>query len=122
MLDYRSSYTGQEIDAAIAKAADALTNPMTAAGDLIVGGEDGAAERLSKGTDGKVLKMVSGSPAWADDSEGMANPMTASGDLIVGGADGAAGRLGKGTDGQVLSMVSGAPAWVSIPSANGVSF
>ena len=110
---YISKYTGKEIDEAVAKAADAFENPMTSAGDIIVGGEDGAAERLAKGTDGKVLKMVSGSPAWADDSAGMTNPMTAAGDLIVGGADGAASRLGKGTDGQVLSMVSGAPAWAA---------
>lgn len=114
---YVSKYTGKEIDVAVAKAATSLQNPMTAAGDLIVGGEDGAAERLAKGTDGKVLKMVSGSPAWADDSAGMTNPMTAAGDLIVGGADGAAGRLGKGTDGQVLSMVSGAPAWAAASGA-----
>lgn len=110
---YISKYTGKEIDEAVAKAADAFENPMTAAGDLIVGGEDGAADKLAKGTDGKVLKMVSGAPAWADDSAGMTNPMTTAGDLIVGGADGVAERLGKGTDGQVLSMVSGAPAWAA---------
>lgn len=110
---YISKYTGKEIDDAVAKAGTALQNPMTAAGDLIVGGEDGAAEKLAKGTDGKVLKMVSGAPAWADDSSGMSNPMTTAGDLIVGGEDGAAGRLAKGTDGQVLSMVSGAPAWAA---------
>ena len=110
---YVSKYTGKEIDEAVAKAADAFENPMTSAGDIIVGGEDGAAERLAKGTDGKVLKMVSGAPAWADDSSGMLNPMTTAGDLIVGGEDGAAGRLAKGTDGQVLSMVSGAPAWAA---------
>ena len=110
---YVSKYTGKEIDDAVAKAETALQNPMTAAGDLIVGGEDGAANKLTKGSDGKVLKMVSGAPAWADDSSGMTNPMTTAGDIIVGGADGAASRLGKGTDGQVLSMVSGAPAWAA---------
>ena len=116
---YISKYTGKEIDDAVAKAGTALQNPMTAAGDLIVGGADGAAERLGKGTDGKVLKMVSGAPAWADDSAGMSNPMTAAGDLIVGGEDGAAERLGKGTDGQVLSMVSGAPAWAAAGGGGG---
>ncbi len=40
-------------------------NPMTTAGDMIVGGTAGAPTRLAKGTDGKVLTMVSGSPAWA---------------------------------------------------------
>lgn len=44
----------------------AFDNPMTAAGDLIVGGESGAADRLGIGTDGQVLTVVSGVPAWAD--------------------------------------------------------
>lgn len=70
-----------------------MTNPMTAAGDMIVGGTNGAPEKLVKGTDGKVLKMVSGAPAWADDASGMTNPMTAAGDIIVGGADGTPTRL-----------------------------
>lgn len=122
---YVSKHTGKEIDDAIDKIDSGdvgMQNPMTAAGDLIVGGVDGEPDKLAKGADGKVLKMVSGSPAWADDNAGMSNPMTTAGDIIVGGTDGAASRLAKGSDGQVLSMVSGSPAWVSIPSANGVSF
>jgi hypothetical protein len=43
----------------------AFDNPMTAAGDLIVGAESGAANRLGVGTDGQVLTVVSGLPAWA---------------------------------------------------------
>lgn len=43
-----------------------MANPMTTAGDLIVGGASGAPTRLAKGTDGRVLTMVSGSVAWAD--------------------------------------------------------
>lgn len=39
-------------------------NPMTAAGDIVIGGVDGAATRLAKGADGAVLKLVSGVPAW----------------------------------------------------------
>lgn len=42
-----------------------VINPMTAAGDMIVGGTSGAATKLSAGTDGYLLKMSSGSPAWA---------------------------------------------------------
>lgn len=45
-------------------------NPMTAAGDLIVGGTSGAPGRLAKSTDGKVLTLVSGAPAWADPAGG----------------------------------------------------
>lgn len=47
-----------------------IENPMTTAGDLIVGGTDGAPTRLAKGADGKVLKMVSGAVTWADESGG----------------------------------------------------
>jgi hypothetical protein len=39
-------------------------NPMTEAGDIVIGGDDGAATRLAKGADGDVLKLVSGVPAW----------------------------------------------------------
>lgn len=89
-----------------------MTNPMTTAGDLIVGGSSGTPTRLAKGTDGQVLKMASGAVGWGtDDTAGFANPMTTAGDLIVGGSAGAAGRLAKGTDGQVLKMVAGAVAW-----------
>lgn len=41
-----------------------LSNPMSAAGDIIVGGESGAPARLAKGDDGKFLKLVSGTPSW----------------------------------------------------------
>lgn len=44
----------------------ALVNPMTAAGDLIVGGESGALDRLGIGTEGQILKVVSGVPTWVD--------------------------------------------------------
>lgn len=53
-----------------ASAAFNALSPMTTAGDLIVGGSGGAGTRLAKGTDGQVLKMVSGSVAWGTDSTG----------------------------------------------------
>jgi len=43
-----------------------FANPMTTAGDIIVGGTGGAATRLAAGTNGQVLKIVSGVPAYAD--------------------------------------------------------
>lgn len=46
-------------------AAAGMTNPMTTPGDLITGGTSGAPQRLAKGTDGQILKMVSGSVVWA---------------------------------------------------------
>jgi hypothetical protein len=92
-------------------AAPSLTNPMTTAGDIIVGGTGGAPVRLAKGTDGQAVKMVAGSVAWADDATGMVNPMTTAGDIIVGGTDGAPARLAIGTEGQVPKVVGGAVAW-----------
>jgi hypothetical protein len=49
---------------------DGMENPMTTAGDLIVGGASGTPMRLAKGTDGQVLKMVAGSLAWDLDLTG----------------------------------------------------
>ncbi len=39
-------------------------NVMTAAGDMLIGGVSGAATRLAKGSDGQILQLTSGSPAW----------------------------------------------------------
>lgn len=41
-----------------------MDNPMTAAGDIIRGGDAGAPERLPVGTAGQVLTVVAGVPAW----------------------------------------------------------
>ncbi|MNQ31118.1 hypothetical protein D3C85_444830 [compost metagenome] len=41
-----------------------MTNPMTAAGDMIFGGVAGVPSRLAKGTDGQGLVLVAGQPAW----------------------------------------------------------
>ena len=42
-----------------------LTNPMTTAGDMIVGGSAGVPTRLGKGTANQVLSMVGANLAWA---------------------------------------------------------
>jgi hypothetical protein len=42
-----------------------FANPMTAVGDVIRGGTDGAAVRLPIGSAGQVLTVVSGKPAWS---------------------------------------------------------
>lgn len=50
-------------------ASAALPNPMTASGDIIVGGTVSSGKatptRLARGTDGQVLKLVSGTPSWS---------------------------------------------------------
>jgi hypothetical protein len=47
-----------------------LSNPMTTAGDIIIGGTSGAATRLAKGSNGDVLTVSSGAVAWAAPSGG----------------------------------------------------
>ncbi|MBT3070927.1 hypothetical protein KKP04_08610 [Rhodomicrobium sp. Az07] len=99
---------------------DALS-PLTAAGDILTGGASGAAQRLSIGSTGQVLTVVSGAPAWEDASgggSGMTNPMTSTGDIIIGGASGAATRLPYAANSRVLTGASGAPAWSSSPLNN----
>jgi len=43
----------------------AIINPLTTSGDLLVGGAAGAPARLGVGSNGQVLSVVSGAPAWA---------------------------------------------------------
>jgi len=96
-----------------------MDNPMENVGDLIVGGTGGSATALPIGTEGQVLKVVSGAPAWGTDTAGMSNPMTTEGDLIVGTTDGEPARLGVGTAGQVLTSNGTTWAPASIPTQTG---
>jgi hypothetical protein len=41
-----------------------MTNPMTADGDIIFGGTGGAPQRLGIGSNGQILTVSSGAPAW----------------------------------------------------------
>ena len=87
-----------------------FTNPMTTAGDMIDAGTGGTPERLPIGSNGQVLTVSAGAPAW-EAAPGFANPMTAAGDLIDGGTGGTPQRLAIGSNGQVLTVSGGAPAW-----------
>lgn len=42
-----------------------LSNPMTAAGDIIIGGVAGVPSRLAPGSTGSELTIVNGAPVWA---------------------------------------------------------
>lgn len=92
-----------------------MTNPMTSPGDIIHGGVGGAPTRLARGTNGQMLSLIGGAPAWVDapSGGGLTNPMTDIGDLIVGGTAGAPARLARGADGQVLKVLSGVLAWAA---------
>jgi Protein of unknown function (DUF2793). len=89
-----------------------MSNPMTTAQDMIVGGASGTPVRLAIGTNGYVLTAVAGAVAWAV-ATGFANPMTSSGDIIYGGASGVATRLAAGTNGHVLTLAGGVPSWAA---------
>lgn len=53
-----------------------MDNPMTAAGDIIIGGTSGAATRLAAGSEGQVATIVSGVPAWV-------TPSSSGGDVSI---------------------------------------
>lgn len=96
-----SGLTATDVQAAIDELAGGgggggMTNPMTTAGDLIRGGTSGAPARLAVGTNGQVLTVVSGAPAWATAGTG-------SGD-VVGPASSVADRIAlfDGTTGKLL--------------------
>ena len=100
-----------------AAASTGFTNPMTTAGDLILGGASGTPTRLAIGANGYVLTSNGTTATWA---VAFTNPMTTLGDLITGGVSGAAGRLAVGSYNawQTLGVSSGGvPAWIDLPGA-----
>lgn len=71
LVDSEASNALKRITLTVLKAfINALTNPMTTAGDLIIGGISGAVTRLAYVADGKILGGVSGAPAWVDPPSG----------------------------------------------------
>jgi hypothetical protein len=95
-----------------------MTNPMTAVGDVIKGGTAGAPQRLAIGSNGQVLTVAAGAPAWQTPAApGMANPMTAQGDLITGGAAGVPTRLPIAPNAYSLLRSDGTtPQWSAGPA------
>jgi len=55
-----------------AASASGMSNPMTTSGDVIYGGASGTPTRLAAGSNGKVLTMTAGIPAWGPGQSGMA--------------------------------------------------
>lgn len=93
-------------------------NPMTASGDLIIGGVLGAASRLGRGTEAQVLATIGNTLVWVTQTW-MTNPMSQAGDLIIGGAFGASGRLARGADNQVLTVSGSSLIWTTqVPSVS----
>lgn len=64
---FTSKYTGKQIDEAVGKVLDGdvgMANPMTTAGDMIIGGVDGVPTRIAKGTTGQFFVMGESAPGW----------------------------------------------------------
>lgn len=94
----------------------AVTTAETAsvAGDLaLFTGNPNVIKKLPTGAvnNGKILKVESGKPVWADENPGFLNPMEEAGDLIIGKVGGDPDRLAKGDNGQVLAVSGGQVTW-----------
>jgi hypothetical protein len=102
-----------------------MTNPMTTAGDIIVGGVAGVAMRQATGSDGTVLTVdpTTHLPAWDTPTPGFANPMTNVDDVIVGSTGGAAARLGVGSPGAFLGAdpVTGHVSYGAVVAGPGIT-
>jgi hypothetical protein len=76
--------------------------------------------RLPIGTNGQVLGVSGGVPAWVTDASGMANPMTTTGDTIYSSSGSTPARLGIGSTGNVLTVSGGVPTWAA-PATGGMT-
>jgi hypothetical protein len=96
-------------------------NPSTTLGDIEYRSSTANTNtRLPIGTNGQVLGVSGGVPAWVTDAAGMTNPMTTTGDTIYSSSGSTPARLGIGTTGQLLTVAGGVPTWAtpSSPSSN----
>jgi len=87
-----------------------FVDPMTTAGDIIYENTVLQPARLPIGSDGQVLTVSGGLPAWETPFE---NPLTTKGDILYENATPAPARLPIGTTGQVLTVASGIPSWAT---------
>lgn len=94
---------------------DTLADTVVA-GDLLIGNNTPKWARLAKSTNGFILRLVAGLPAWSDVKDALG--MTTLGDIIYGAASGAVTRLAGNitTTRKFLRQVgdgvnSAAPAW-----------
>ena len=86
-----------------------MTNPMTTAGDIIVGGTSGAPTRLAKGDDGQVLTLKSGLPSWATGGSSASIP---AGCIVRSGTTAPTGFLA--CDGSLLDTTTYADLYAAI--------
>lgn len=89
-----------------------MTNPMLEQGDMIVGGVDGAPQRLGIGNASWVLTVNSeGLPTWAAPPGGGGLPVLEEGDMIYAGPGGVLQAITPGSTGMVLKLAGKSPYW-----------
>ena len=92
-------------------------SPLTTNGDLLTY-NSGSNIRLPIGTNGQILSVVAGLPAWVNAGAG-SSPLTTKGDIYTYSTTDA--RLPIGTDGYVLTADSTQPTGLSWKSSGGSS-
>jgi hypothetical protein len=97
-------------------------NPSTTLGDIEYRSATANTNtRLPIGTNGQVLGVSGGVPAWVTDAAGMTNPMTTTGDTIYSSSGSTPARLAIGSTGNVLTVAGGVPTWAA-PAATTPTF
>ena len=110
----------------ITDVASSFTNPMTTAGDMIIGGVNGKPTRLAGGTNAYVLTMSGGVPTWTASGGGYTNLTSFTSQtahrLFYSDGSGDVQELAFGTSGQYLKSqgASSAPTW-DTPAGGGVT-
>jgi len=96
-------------------------NPMTTAGDIIIGGTAGAEQRLAIGTTNQVLTVVAGAPAWSAASSVLAGPPVnaqTGTTYTLALTDAPASSLNQG----IVTMNNGSANTLTIPANASVAF
>lgn len=99
-----------------------IGRPYSASGQLVYSTGAGRWTVLPAGTDGYVLTVSSGVPAWVSPAAASGavplSTVTTAGDLIVADGSESVTRLGIGSNGQVLAVSGGALTWIT-PASGG---
>lgn len=99
-----------------------IGRPYSASGQLVYSTGAGRWTVLPAGTNGYVLTVSSGVPAWVSPAAASGavplSTVTTAGDLIVANGSESVTRLGIGSNGQVLAVSGGALTWIT-PASGG---
>lgn len=93
------------------------TAGITAPGDISIGDANGNPVRLPIGTQGQVLAVDNGAPAWRFFGPGAGLPDGAAGSLLGYGPGNTLDVIEPGSANQVLAMAGGVPTWSSLVPA-----